>query len=54
MLSWRKGEGVGKLTVCPSVVGLDVRGLDLAVLDDEGVALRARVAEDGDHVEAQI
>lgn len=43
-----------KLTVRPSVVGLDMHGLDLAVLDDEGVPLRARVSEDGDHVEAQI
>lgn len=43
-----------ELTIGAGVVGLDVYGLDLAALDDEGVALGARVPEDGDHVEAEI
>jgi hypothetical protein len=43
-----------KLTICAGVVRLDVDGLDLALLDDESVALGARVAEDGNGVEAEV
>lgn len=41
-------------TVHTSVVGLDESLLDLTVLDEEGVALAAVVAEDGAAVEAEV
>jgi hypothetical protein len=41
-------------TVHTSVVRLDESLLDLTVLDEEGVALAAVVAEDGAAVEAEV
>lgn len=43
-----------ELTIKAGVVGLDVGLGDLAVLDDESVALTAGVAEDGGTVEGQV
>lgn len=43
-----------KLTTHASVVGLNVGLLDLAVLDDQGVALAAVVAENGGGIEVEV
>jgi hypothetical protein len=43
-----------KLTTHASVVGLDVGLLDLTVLDDQGVALAAVVAEDGSGIKVEV
>lgn len=43
-----------KLTTHAGVVGLNVGLLDLAVLNDQGVALAAVVAEDGSGIEVEI
>jgi hypothetical protein len=45
---------LSRLTISSGVVGLNVRRLDLAVLDDEGVALAAVVAEDGLGIKVQV
>lgn len=42
------------LTVQTGVVRLNVRALDLAILDDKDVALAARATEDGGTVEVQL
>ena len=46
--------GSWQLTTHASVVGLNVSLLDLAVLDDQGVALAAVVAENGSGIEVEI
>ena len=43
-----------KLTIHPSIVPLNKRLLDLPVLNEQGVALRAIVAEDGRAVEGEL
>lgn len=43
-----------ELTTHASVVGLDVGLLDLAVLDDQGIALAAVVAKDGCGIEVEV
>jgi hypothetical protein len=43
-----------RLTTHASVVGLNVGLLDLAVLNDQGVALAAVVAEDGGGIEVEV
>jgi hypothetical protein len=47
-------EDSHKLTTHASVVGLNVGLLDLAVLNDQGVALAAVVAEDGGGIEVEV
>lgn len=44
----------GKLTTHASVVGLDVGLLDLAILNDQGVALAAVVTENGGGIEVEV
>lgn len=51
---WKKKHLRRELTIQAGVVGLDVGLGDLAVLDDESVALTAGVAEDGGTVEGQV
>jgi hypothetical protein len=47
-------EDPHKLTTHAGVVGLDVGLLDLAILNDQGVALAAVVAEDGGGIEVEV
>ena len=44
----------GKLTTHASVVGLDVGLLDLAILNDQGVALAAVVTENRGGIEVEV
>ena len=60
-MAWRKRRAMavaagrnGRPTVCPRVVRLDERLLDLAVLDEQGVTLAADIAEEGCAVEVEV
>jgi hypothetical protein len=45
---------MGRLTISSGIVRLDVYGFDLAILDDEGVALGTCVTKDGYSVKAEV